>query len=154
MNMDAEQLERRLELWKRGLLVALGASITFFVTTLGGKPQNGLSLWFCMLLILWLTIAPPGFHLLMSQKWRKVSLSKRLNTAFGYLGCAWLVLCSANFGKFQSCFSMKLDASNGSWVCNSHLTGWSTFTFIAALLLGFSFWYLRRKKDKPEEIFP
>jgi hypothetical protein len=135
--MDVEQLEKQLEFWKRGLLVALGASVTLLATTLAESPQDGFWGWYFVWVIIWLAVAPPGFYLLMSKKWRKVSLSSRLNAAFGYLGCAWLVLLSAGIRGFLS--------SN---------PGCNTLIVITAFVLGVAYWYLRKKKDKPEEMFP
>jgi hypothetical protein len=135
--MDVEQLEKRLEFWKRGLLVALGASVTLYATTLAESSQDGFWRWYFVWVVIWLAVAPPGFYLLMSRKWRKVSLSSRLNSAFGYLGCAWLVLLSAGIRGFSS--------SN---------PGCNTLIVITAFVLGAAFWYLRKKKDKSEELFP
>jgi len=138
--MDVEQLEIRLEFWKRGVLVAVGASITFFATTLAESSRFLSSTfwgWYLIWIIIWLAVAPPGFYLLMSRKWRKVSLSSRLNVAFGYLGCAWLVLLSAGIRGFSS----------SDPACN-------TVIVITGLVLGAVYWYLRKKKDEPEELFP
>jgi hypothetical protein len=135
--MDVEQLEKQLDFWKRGLLIALGASVTLFATTLAGASQVGFWGWYFVWVVIWLAVAPPGFYLLMSKKWRKVSLSNRLNLAFGYLGCAWLVLFSAGIKGF-------LSTGPG---CN-------TFIVIIAFILGAVYWYMRKKKDKPEEMFP
>ena len=135
--MDVEQLEKRLEFWKRGLLVALGASVTLLATTLAESSQDGFWGWYIVWMVIWLAVAPPGFYLLMSRKWRRVSLSSRLNAAFGYLGCAWLVLLSAGIRGFLS--------SN---------PGCNTLIVITAFVLGGAYWYLRKKKDKPEELFP
>ena len=140
--MDVEQLEKRLEFWKRGLLVALGASGTLLVTTLAESLRYAYFAdafwgWYIVWVVIWLAIAPPGFYLLMSKKWRKVSLSSRLNAAFGYLGCAWLVLLSAGIRRF-------LNSDPG---CN-------TLIVITGIVLGGAYWYLRKKKDKPEELFP
>ncbi len=140
--MDVDQLEIRLEFWKRMLLAALGSAVTFLSTTIADSSRNSYFSdstwgWYLVWVVIWLAIAPPGFYLLMGRKWRKVSLATRLNTAFGYLGCAWLVLLSAGIKGF----------SNGNQACN-------TFIVISAFILGGSYWYLRRKKDNPEEIFP
>jgi len=142
--MDVEQLEKRLEFWKRGLLVAIGASVTLLATTLAESSRHvSFSFsdafwgWYLVWMVIWLAVAPPGFYLLMSRRWRKVSLSSRLNPAFGYLGCAWLVLLSAGIRGF----------SNSDPACNSLIV-------ITAFILGGTYWYLRKKKDKPEEIFP
>ena len=135
--MDVEQLEKRLEFWKHGLFLALGASVTVFATTLAGASQVGFWGWYLVWVVIWLAIAPPGFYLLMSRKWRKVPLSSRLNLAFGYLGCAWLVLFSAGIRGYLST-----------------AIGCITWIIILALILGGVYWYLRKKKDKPEEMFP
>ncbi|HEX7621290.1 MAG TPA: hypothetical protein VF359_08835 [Anaerolineales bacterium] len=139
--MDVEQLEKRLEFWKQGLLVALGASVTFLAATLAESPRDSFFSdaiwgWYLLWVVIWLAVAPPGFYLLLSRKWRKVPLSSRLNTAFGYLGCAWLVLLSSGIMRFSS-----------DLACNSLIV-------ISAFALGMAYWYLRKKKDEPEEIFP
>ena len=140
--MDIEQLEKQLELWKRGLFVALGSSVTLFAITLAESSRDSFFSsaiwgWYLVWVVVWLAIAPPGFYLLLSKRWRKVSLSTRLNTAFGYLGCAWMVLLSAGIKGYSS----------GDHAC-------STLIVITAFILGGSYLYLRRKKNEPEEIFP
>jgi hypothetical protein len=135
--MDEEQLEKQLESWKKGLLVALGASVTFFATTLAVTSQVGFWGWYVVWVIIWLAVAPPGFYLLMSRKWRKVPLSKRLNPAFGYLGCAWLILVSAGIKGYFS----------ASPTCTA-------LHVIFTVVLGAGYWVLRKKKDAPEELFP
>jgi len=138
--MDEEGLERRLDFWRQGLLVALGASGTLVAASIAegqrasySDPYLG---WYFLWLIMWLAFAPPGFYLLMSRKWRKVSMARRFNIAYGYLGCAWLVLLSAGL-RFRS----------SAEPC-------ATLIVIAALVIGASYWYIRSKKDKPEELFP
>ena len=151
--MDIEQLEKRLEFWKRGLLVGFGASVTLLAITLAESSRDISWGWYFVCVVIWLAVAPPGFYLLMNKKWRKVPLSSRLNVAFGYLGCAWLVLLSADVSGFQSCNLMTLTGS-GEWVCSHHIAGWDMLTIITIFILGAAYWYLRKKKDKPEEIFP
>jgi hypothetical protein len=140
--MDDDQLEKQLEFWKRGLFAALGSSVTLLATTLFSS-QRDISYsssiwgWYFIWVVIWLAVAPPGFYLLMSKKWRKVILSIRLNTAFGYLGCACLILLSAGIKSSYS----------GDHACLS-------LFFFALLTLGVSYWTMRRKKNDPEEIFP
>jgi hypothetical protein len=140
--MDVELLEKQLEFWKRGVFVAIGSSLTLLATAIAESPRSHLSsqlvwAWYIVWVVIWLSIAPLGFFLLMSRQWRKVPLSIRLNVAYGYLCCAWLVLLSAGIKGYSS----------GDHACN-------TLVIITAFILGASYYYLRKKKSEPEEMFP
>jgi FtsH-binding integral membrane protein len=137
--MDAEMLEKRMEFWKRGLLVSIGASVTLLATTITEfKDETNFRGWYLVWLVIWLAVAPPGFYLLMSKKWRQLAMSSRLNTAFGYLGCTWLILLSA---------SIRYTYGSGT-------NGCYTFLIIAAIVLGVIYRYLQKKGNGPEAMFP
>lgn len=129
--MEIEQLQRRLDYWKQGLLVALGAAVTFFAIALAADSWFGFPSVIVGVLI-FLATGFSGSYLLLGRRWRKNPLPSRLNIAFGYLGCGWLVLFSVYIND-RSCNSMIL---------------------ISAFLLGGLYWYLSKKKNKPEEMFP
>jgi hypothetical protein len=46
--------------------------------------------WIIVWLILQLGTVSAGLLLLFSKQWRQLPLMQRLNTAFGFLGAAWL----------------------------------------------------------------
>ncbi len=140
--MDVELLEKQLEFWKRGVYVAIGSSVTLLATAIAESPRSYLSsqfvwAWYLVWVVIWLSVTPPGFILLMSRQWRKVPLTIRLKVAYEYLCCAWLVLLSAGIRGYSS----------GDHAC-------ATFVIISAFILGASYLYLRRKKNEPEEMFP
>ncbi len=136
--MDIEQLEKQLDTWKQWLLVAAGASATFFITTLVNHPRTDIfSGWYVVLLAFWLSMTPAGFILLMGRKWRTVPLTKRLNIAFGFLGCAWLVLLTIGIiGIFI-----------GETSCIS-------FLVLFTIILGAIYFYLRKRNKASEQMFP
>jgi FtsH-binding integral membrane protein len=137
--MDVEMLEKRMEFWKRGVLIAAGASATLLATTIADYRDGARFFgWYFIWLVIWLAVAPSGFYLLMSKKWRQIALPGRLNTAFGYLGCTWLILLSA---------SIRYTYGSGT-------NGCYTFLIIAAIALGVIYRYLQKKGNGPEAMFP
>ncbi len=94
--MDIRSLENRLEIWKRILLIILGATITLFLQAVlyylefGTFPlqTNWYALWFIVQLAAFL----PGFVLLWGKHWIQIPLHQRLNTIFGYFAIVWFNL--------------------------------------------------------------
>jgi hypothetical protein len=74
-----------------------------------------------------------AFH----KKWRKVQLSKRLDLIFGFLLAGWVTLLS---------FGVQDPLNAGG--------GYSVLVIVYMLALGLGYWWLRRKNDKAEEVFP
>ncbi|GAB4454769.1 MAG: hypothetical protein Kow0070_01800 [Anaerolineales bacterium] len=74
-----------------------------------------------------------AFHAL----WRQVPLAKRGDLIFGYLLAGWVTLLSLGVQD-------PLDM----------IAGYNTLVVVYLLALGFGYWWLRRKKDKAEEVFP
>ncbi len=91
-------------------------------------------------LVFWLVIqivtlagaAILAFH----PTWRKTTLSKRLGLIFGYLLAGWITLLS--LGAHD-----PLNADGG----------YTALVIIYLIALGLGYWWLRRKKEKAEEIF-
>lgn len=75
--------------------------------------------------------------LAFSKKWRKIQLSKRLDLIFGFLLVGWIVLLSVGV---QNSFSVD--------------GGYNVLLIVYILPLGIGYWWLRRKKDTAEEVFP
>jgi len=137
--MDVEMLEKRMEFWKRCLLIAAGATLTLLATTIAEyKDATSFFGWYFIWLVIWLAVAPPGFYLLLSKKWRQLALPNRLNTAFGFLACAWLVLLSASI----------------RYTYGSKTNGCYTFLIITAITLGVIYRYFQKKGSGPEAMFP
>jgi hypothetical protein len=89
--MTTEYLEQQLEKWKRVLLVFVGAGLTLAASTFGLAGYYIFSLgWIMAWLILQLGAVSAGLLLLFNRPWRRLPLMQRLNTAFGFLGTAWL----------------------------------------------------------------
>lgn len=76
-------------------------------------------------------------HLAFNGKWRKVGLNQRLDLIFGFLLAGWIVLLSLGVED-------PLNVGGG----------YSILVILYALGLGLGYWWLRRKKDKAEEVFP
>src|SRR3990172_2597105 len=92
--MDTEQLEKQFQRWNRFMYVALGASITLVLISLGdvlnGDRWTGFDnytggVW------QWIQIfsTSPGFYLLWGKGWKTLPLPYRLNTIFGYFVASW-----------------------------------------------------------------
>ena len=173
-----ERLEAQLPRWEKWLFAAYGAAITMLANSIcrvfessylfdaffrslhkvdfkspafpgGGTPtifppitdlvalniQKALfaPYWHILGYILLLLIFVPGALLAVQPVWRKVSLHKRFNLIFGYIFSDWLILLSLGI----------LDPSN-----------YIALAVISAPALGLGYWWLRRKKDKAEEVFP
>ena len=79
----------------------------------------------------------PGLVLSFHPEWRKVSIHKRVNLIVGYFLSTWVVLLS---------FGIQ-DPLNIPNAYNFLLLG-------SAVVIGFEFWWLRRKQTKAEVIFP
>jgi hypothetical protein len=88
-------------------------------------------------LLLEFAILAPAALLAFHPTWRKIALSKRLDLVFGYLLAGWIALLSLGAQD-------PLNASDG----------YNVFVIVYLLALGLSYWQLRRKKDKAEEVFP
>lgn len=136
--MTTEYLEQQLEKWKRVLLLFVGAGLTLAASTFGLAGHYHFSLgWITAWLILQLGAVSAGLLLLFSRQWRQLPLMRRLNTAFGFLGAAWL-------GWLAIGFSIS--------------DGWPVaFTFSGFLgVILFTTYLLQRRAhaNSPEEIFP
>lgn len=142
--MTTDYLEKQLENWKRLLLIMTGASVTFLATSIADIPNYSTPHfpgWFGIWLVLQLGSVPAGFMLLVGRSWRVLPLSDRLNTAFGYLSIAWLVLLTLGV-RF---ITLTPEAVGGIGLLMISL----------GLLLGAGYLLLRRARvNSPEEIFP
>lgn len=79
----------------------------------------------------------PAAILAFHSAWRKVPLVKRLDLIFGFLLASWVNL-------------LALGAQNPLNVSDAH----NFFVLGYLLALGLGYWWLRRKKEKAEEVFP
>ena len=75
--------------------------------------------------------------LAFSRKWRRIQLAKRLDLIFGLLLVGWITLLSLGLQD-------PLNAGGGYVV----------LVILYALAMGLGYWWLRRRKDKVEEVFP
>lgn len=136
--MTTEYLEQQLEKWQRVLLLFLGAGLMMAASTFGIAGEYSFSYgWVMAWLVLQLGTVPVGLLMLFSKDWRRLPLTQRLNTAFGFLGTGWLGWLAIGF----------------------RLAGESSLAFAATLLPGaiLALIYLlsRRTQIRPaEEIFP
>ena len=147
--MTPETLEKRLELWKRWLLVGTGASITLLVWAIVDLPNLGRAYapgWFYVWPFFQIAITPAGLVLLIGKAWRELPLSQRLDTAFGYLGVAWLTLLA--FGIKSGSDTSVLQSVLGATLLTLIIGG-------SAMAIGLSYWILSRNRlTAPEEMFP
>ena len=136
--MTTEYLEQQLEKWKRVLMLFVGVGLTLAASTFGLAGSYIFSLgWIVAWLTLQVGTASASLSLLFSKQWRQLPLTRRLNTAFGFLGAAWLGWLAIGF---------------------SIADGWPVaFTFIGFLGVLLTAIYLlvrRANNNAPEEIFP
>lgn len=136
--MTTEYLEQQLEKWKRILLLFVGAGLTLAISMVGISEPYTFSLgWIVVWIVLQLGAVPAGLLMLFSKDWRRLPLMQRLNTAFGFLGVAWLCWVAISF----------------------RVSGESSMAFALIMLPGAllaTVYLLRRRANNraPEEIFP
>jgi hypothetical protein len=92
-----------------------------------------IALWLVVQLSILICAAILSFH----SPWRRVSLANRLDLIFGYLLAGWISLLSLGVQ----------DPNNAS-------AGYSSLVIGYLLILGLGYWWLRRKSDKAEDVFP
>jgi len=147
--MATEDVEKKLEIWKPWLLISVGASIMLLLIAIADIPNQGRAYapsWFYVWPFFQLAVTPAGFVLLISKAWRQIPLHQRLDTAFGYLGVAWLSLFA--FGIKSGSDTPVLQSVLGATLLAVLIGG-------SAIALGLSYWLLHRARSTlPEEIFP
>lgn len=174
-----EALEKQLPRWEKWLFVCYGAAFTMFINamvrlversylkqafvfTAEELNQMGISVpvytipapmipsifdaiskslsapwWTLVCCIILLTTLFPGVLLSVHSEWRKVSINKRLNLIFGFFLASWIVFLSAG----------AQDPTNAVGSYNFLLIG-------SAIAIVTGYWWLRRKRATPEEVFP
>ncbi len=136
--MTTDYLEQQLEKWKRVLLLFLGVGLTLAASTFGYMEPYTFSFgWITAWVVLQLGTVPVGLLMLFSKDWRQLPLMRRLNTAFGFLGVAWLAWLAIGFRIAGNSFA--------------------TFAFIVLSGAVLAAIYLLRRRantSSPEEIFP
>ncbi len=92
-------------------------------------------------ILLWLSlefaVLIPAAILAFHPTWRKIPLGRRLDLIFGYLLAGWVTLLSP-----------------GAQDPNNAGGGYIVLVIVYLLALGLGYWWLRRKKDTSEEVFP
>lgn len=167
--LSIEQLEARLPRWEKWLYLTLGAALIMLIhglikyyenTLLAGLlfslEDQGVDLWQFMpqysnqlgiifvspwRLLLWLILELaallPAAILGLHSRWRRVALARRLDLIGGFLLVGWINL-------------LALGATDPLNVGD----GYNVLVLLYLLLLGGGYWFLRRKRDRAEEIFP
>lgn len=95
--------------------------------------EGRIALWLIIQILPFVCAAILAFH----PTWRKSALPKRLDLIFGYLLAAWVTMLTLGAQE-------PLSASDG----------YNIFIIVYLLAIVFGYWWLRRKKDKAEEVFP
>ncbi|MEP0806916.1 MAG: hypothetical protein HRF47_15660 [Chloroflexota bacterium] len=93
--------------------------------------------WLILSYFLLSAILIPAIWLAFHALWRQVPLAKRGDLIFGYFLAGWLTLLSLGV---QDPFNAD--------------SGYNVLVISYLLALGLGYWWLRRKKDKAEEVFP
>ncbi len=143
--MTVENLEKQLETWKQGLLINVGGSMVLmsmaiveWIIRYFPDRSSNYSVWHIPWFVLQVITVTSGFSLLSGRRWRQLSLSTRLNTAFGYFTTGWVVL-------------LALGLKTGRYISDELV-----FLIIGlGVTIGFSYlWLKRRRVNAPEEMFP
>lgn len=139
--MTIDYLEKQLANWKQLLLVSIGAGGTLLATAIADIPNHLNTFfpgWYGVWFILELATFTPAIVLLFGGALRELPIAARLNTIFGYLAVAWLILIA---------FGLKLsDIVTVSWL-------WYSLSVIG-IVMGMVYWFLRMKYiDAPEATF-
>lgn len=159
-----ERLEAQLPRWEKWLYACFGVAFTMLIHAFIKAHENQLAteaffmlekeagsdltfpsqLWLSFSSwrpLLWLFVQfatlVPAAILAFHSAWRKVTLNKRLDLIFGFLLAGWVTLLSLGAQD-------PLNAPNG----------YNTLVVVYLLALGLGYWWLRRKKERAEEVFP
>ncbi len=168
--LSIERLEARLPRWEKWFYLTLGAAVIMLIQGFIKNYENtlltslmfsltgprGVDVWqfiplygyqwsFIYLspwrILLWLVVELaallPAAILGLHSRWRRVALSKRLDLIGGFLLVGWINL-------------LALGATDPLNMPG----GYNAVVILYLLLLGGSYWSLRRKRDRAEEIFP
>lgn len=140
--MTTDYLEKQLANYKRLLLACIGAAVTLLATAVADMPNHPdmyFPGWYAVWFILQLATITPAVVLLLGSELRKFPFAERLNTIFGYLAVAWLVLVA---------FGLKIAYNTMAWIWV-----WNFLSGIG-IVMGIVYWLLRRKYiNAPEATF-
>ncbi len=146
--MSIEQLEKKLENRKRGLMFFTGIALTMLALAVTTEAQRFSQAWgwYLIWVITQIVVTPLGFVFLVNKSWRGLPLSERLDTAFGHLAVAWLLVLA--FLVKSNHDESYAYGGTGTLMLYALVVG-------AAIALGFSYWRLRSSHThSPEEMFP
>ena len=146
--MIIEQMESRLETWKRLVWISLGASASLlagaaadwmFTSHHPGVDQY--ASWLIVWLLVQIVSVFPAARLIVGRDWRKLPVSFRLNIIFGSLAASWIAL-------FSFCLRVQ------SMVYLSPLEVIFFIFSIGFALAGMYFHLRRQLLTTPESMFP
>lgn len=168
--LSIEELESRLPGWEKWLFLTLGATVILLIQGFIKHYENKLltDLMFSLMneqsmdvgqfvlsygyrwsfiylspwrLLLWLFVEMaalvPAAILGLHPLWRRMTLTRRLDLISGFLLVGWLNL-------------LALGATDPLNMPG----GYNALVILYLLLLGGGYWFLRRKRERAEEIFP
>jgi hypothetical protein len=146
--MILEQMEIRLEKWKRIVWVCLGASAAELLSSAADSIFNPRRVgidqyysWIFAWIIVQSAAVAPAILLAAKREWRQVPLPLRFQTVFGSLFASWLALCS--FGLHVR------------FMIDSPAEDIPFFLLIIGLVLGWIYVRLRKQLvTAPESMFP
>lgn len=139
--MDIKSLEKRLEIWKRILLIETGAAFTLLATSIADLPNLSKPYfpgWYGVWFIILMASLLPGFILLLGKHWMQIPIQERLNTIFGFFAITWVNFFAAGI-------------RNGP----SSSSEFNYFLLVSAIAIAGGYWWLRRKfLNSQGDIFP
>jgi hypothetical protein len=139
--MDNEVLRKRLDIWKRILLIETGAAFTLLATSIADIPNLSKPYfpgWYGVWFVILIASLFPGFILLLGKHWMQIFIQERLNTIFGFFAITWI-----NF------FAVGIRSGPAS------SSEFNYFLLVSAIAIAVGYWWLRRKfLSSRGDIFP
>lgn len=140
--MNIDNLQKRLEIWKRILFMNIGASVILILqAVLIYQDTRSLMFgtsWYGVWFVVQLAAFLPGFVLLWGKHWMQLPLPERLNTIFGYFAAAWLTILPVG---------LRIEPYESKT--------FNVFWLGGGIALAIGYWWLRRKSSVMQnEIFP
>lgn len=140
--MNIDNLQKRLEIWKRILFMNIGASVILILhAVLIYQDTRSLiygTSWYGVWFVVQLAAFLPGFVLLWGKHWMQLPLLERLNTIFGYFAATWLTMLPVG---------LRIEPYDSKT--------FNIFWLGGGIALAIGYWWLRRKSSVMQnEIFP
>ncbi len=160
--MTTDDLEKKLDAYKRAYLLWLGAVLTLLAVAIADIPNSRAPYtmpgWYGVWFIAQAWTVFTALRLWFGPEFRKFPFSERIGTVFSYVFAGWIALVA--FGvKWVMMFYPAADGGYWSYLGNVISAGafWQMFLPIGGIgaVIGITYWLLKRKLvNSPEVMFP